>query len=449
MKNTSMKKRLTWVFGIIDFFILSIIGASLYMVYSLDNVPQDRLTRFTVYMILTAVVTVIIMTFFTTTILHSLRVSVAELKRVSDEVAIGNVDVEIKKYGNDEFGYLSDEYQVLINNIKEQAEVIEEVAQGNLTVNVRVKSESDLMGNSLKKLVNDTHYALSNIHDAADQVLVSSSEVAGASEALAQGSTEQASAIEEITASIDEIAEKTKVNAQEADSAAELMEQAINSVKEGNQKMKEMITAMNDINVSSENISKIIKVIDDIAFQTNILALNAAVEAARAGDAGMGFAVVAEEVRNLAAKSASAAAETAEMIEDSIRKVHNGSEIADATSEELEAISKIVSESESIVRGIAEASNYQATSIEQIDQAIGQVSQVVQSNSSTSEECAAASIELSNQASRMQELIAVYKLGSDSQSSYAMKQPKKSMNAIRKENKNESIISLNDGFGKY
>ncbi|MBO5489446.1 MAG: methyl-accepting chemotaxis protein, partial [Eubacterium sp.] len=226
MKNTSMKKRLTWVFGIIDFFILSIIGASLYMVYSLDNVPQDRLTRFTVYMILTAVVTVIIMTFFTTTILHSLRVSVAELKRVSDEVAIGNVDVEIKKYGNDEFGYLSDEYQVLINNIKEQAEVIEEVAQGNLTVNVRVKSESDLMGNSLKKLVNDTHYALSNIHDAADQVLVSSSEVAGASEALAQGSTEQASAIEEITASIDEIAEKTKVNAQEADSAAELMKQA-------------------------------------------------------------------------------------------------------------------------------------------------------------------------------------------------------------------------------
>ena len=231
--------------------------------------------------------------------------------------------------------------------------------------------------------------------------------------------------------------------------ASELVAQAIEEVKRGNAQMQDMMTAMQEINESSESISKIIKVIDDIAFQTNILALNAAVEAARAGDAGKGFAVVAEEVRNLAAKSASAASETAELIEDSIHKVEAGSSIADETAKALEMITAAVKESETIIRNIAEASNYQATAIAQIDQAIEQVSQVVQTNSATSEECAAASVELSNQANRMRELLSVYKLGNhttmtmDTMSGGAL-----ASGEIAGE-RNEQVISLGEGFGKY
>lgn len=323
---------------------------------------------------------------------------------------------------------------------------MEEVADGNLMVDVKPKSDRDLLGNSLKQLVERNKDSLLQIREGAVQVEISAGEVASASEALAQGSTEQASAIEQITASIDDIAEKTKNNAKKADEAADLVSKAIISMKKGNEQMEEMVSAMNEINVSSENISKIIKVIDDIAFQTNILALNAAVEAARAGDAGMGFAVVAEEVRNLAAKSSAAAAETAEMIEDSIKKIHMGTTIADDTMKSIEEISTVVSESENIINGIAEASNYQATAIEQIDQAVSQVSQVVSNNSATSEECAAASLELSGQAKRMRDLLSVYQLdGSNrtSQSGYSK------TNYSSTSHRNEQIISLGEGFGKY
>jgi len=211
-----------------------------------------------------------------------------------------------------------EEYQKVVDNIRYQAHVAETVAGGDLTIEVAAKSDEDLLGNSLKQLVKTNRHAMLNIRDAAEQVSLGSSQVAGASEALAEGSTEQASAIEEITASIADIAAKTRQNADEAIKAAELAEQTIENVQQGNVQMHHMMEAMEQINQASENISKIIKVIDDIAFQTNILALNAAVEAARAGEAGKGFAVVAEEVRNLAAKSASAASETAELIEDSI-----------------------------------------------------------------------------------------------------------------------------------
>jgi methyl-accepting chemotaxis protein len=448
MKDIKVRTKLIVTYVIIDILII----ISLWVGYSTASTiitvddPQSYLSH---YAIFTAILFVIMMAFMAALSVITpriIRVNTTRLSNAAKQLAEGNIDIKIEKDGNDEFGQMMDEFGKLVENIKYQTSVVQEVADGNLSVEVTPKSENDVMGNALKKLVSRNCHALSNISDGAYQVSTSASEVASASEALAQGSTEQASAIQEINASINDIAEKTKRNAEEADNAAGLMSQAIENVKRGNTEMQEMVEAMQDINKSSASISKIIKVIDDIAFQTNILALNAAVEAARAGDAGKGFAVVAEEVRNLAAKSSAAAAETAELIEDSIQKVGAGTQIADETAKALEEITGVVQQSETIVRGIAESSNYQATAIDQIDQAIEQVSQVVQTNSATSQQCAAASVELSGQAGRMKELLSVYRLGGHDADNLS-----DDMHNIYRRNtaKNEQIISLNDNFGKY
>ena len=409
--------------------------------------PQKYLSSYATF---TAVLTIVIFSVLGSiaiTIPKQLRKSSQNLINITKEIARGNMDVEIKKIFNDEFGEVIDEYVIMAENIRNQAMAAQAVAAGDMTVEVIASSEDDTMGNALKTLVDRNGHALGNINDAAYQVMTSASQVASASEALAQGSTEQASAIEQITSSISEIAEKTRENALQANNAAELVNEAIRDVEKGNDEMREMVIAMEDINKSSESISKIIKVIDDIAFQTNILALNAAVEAARAGDAGKGFAVVAEEVRNLAAKSAAAASETAEMIEDSIAKVAVGSKLADDTAKALEDISNAVKQSEVLINNIAESSNYQATAVAQINQGIGQVSQVVQTNSATSEECAAASEELSNQAVRMRDLLSIYKL--DDSAVVARYQELEASSEPVYEAVEEPVISLGEGFGKY
>ena len=228
--------------------------------------------------------------------------------------------------------------------------------------------------------------------------------------ALSQGATEQASSIEELSASIEQVSSQTKTNAENANKANNLAEQAKNYAITGNTQMQGMLKAMDDINESSSNINKIIKVIDDIDFQTNILALNAAVEAARAGQYGKGFAVVAEEVRTLAGRSANAAKETTALIEDSIKKVVEGTRIAKETADALEKIVDQVKTVSDLVSDINSASNEQATAIAQIDQGIMQVSQVVQENSATSEQSAAASEELSGQAEVLRDLVGKFKL---------------------------------------
>ena len=448
MKNMKLHTKMIISYGILDvlIFVLLYIGyTSVRDVIHAED-PQHFLTMYSYVTAAIAVFALINVVGVSYTMTKILRVGLKSLNDAADELAKGNVNVKLEKKSNDEFGQVIEKYQKVVENIRYQAMITDEISKGNLTVEVNPSSEEDAMGYALQTLVEGNSHAIANISDAAFQVMTSSSQVASASEALAQGSTEQASAIEEITASIDDVAEKTKQNASQANAAADMMAKTIAEVKKGNEEMQQMVVAMKEINASSENISKIIKVIDDIAFQTNILALNAAVEAARAGEAGKGFAVVAEEVRNLAAKSAAAAAETAEMIEDSIRKVEAGSKIADETAKALEEITIDVQESESIVTEIAEASSYQATAIAQIDKAIEQVSQVVQTNSATSEECAAASVELSNQASRMRDLISVYKLGDDN-GMYA--ETASSTGRRYAYSDNEQIISLGDGFGKY
>lgn len=448
MKNMKIHTQLTIGFTIIGLILI----LSLYFGYTsavhMTTVANQEsfLSNYRIFMIFEFIVMLVITSTISIKLTSSIRKSLIEVKKVTDSLAVGKIDIKIEKHSNDEFGVLLDDLQKVVDNIREDADNAVAMADGDLTIEVHPKCSEDIMANALKKLLEGNQYGIGNTRDAASQVATSSSEVAHASEALAQGSTEQASAIEQITASIAAVAEKTKENAVQANEATGLMEQAIEEVKKGNVEMQDMIAAMEAINKASEGISKIIKVIDDIAFQTNILALNATVEAARAGEAGKGFAVVAEEVRNLAEKSASAASETAEMIEDSIQKVQVGTKIASGTAVALEEITEVVKKSEKIITEIAAASNYQATAIVQIEQAIEQVSQVVQTNSATSEECAASSQELLSQAERVRELLSVYKLKNDS---YVSMSTGMSQRYSSTADRNERIISLNGNFGKY
>ncbi len=404
-----------------------------------------EVTSLVIGLIVICIVSVIVCIVLCLRIVRTITVPIAKLSDASQKMALGDVDVDCEKISNDDFGVLMDEYQDMVDAIKEQVHVADAIATGDMTIEVNPRSNKDILGKALKKLVDENNNNLGNIKESTIQLTVGAEQVANASQSLAQGSTEQASALEQVTASMTEIAERTKNNASEASEADGLVRSVREIAEEGNGQMKAMVNAMHDINESSETISKIIKTIDDISFQTNILSLNAAVEAARAGVHGKGFAVVAEEVRSLAVKSAAAASETAEMIEDSIHKVSNGSKIADETAKSLNEIINSIEKIAELISHIAVASNDQATAVSQIDQAIGQVSQVVQTNSATSQQCAAASEELSNQAANLREIVGQYKLVSNSHSGRSSMRDDSSDGFAS----NEQIISLDGEFGKY
>ncbi len=387
------------------------------------------------------------------TLIKSITKPIDRLTEVANRIAEGDIEVEIPEYDyKGEIADLTEAFCVMKENIRQQAKTAHEISQGNLQVDITPRSHQDVLGLALKEVVDDYNILLATMKESTMQVSTGAGQVASASQSLAQGSTEQASAIQQITAAMDDIADKTRDNATRTSEADKLAHNVAKEAENGNNKMSEMVAAMKDINDSSEEISKIIKTIDDIAFQTNILALNATVEAARAGVHGKGFAVVAEEVRNLAEKSAQAANETGDMIRGSIHKVNKGTTLAKETADSLEEIASHVAKAAEIMEQIASSTNNQASAITQINQAINQVSDVVQNNSASSEECAASSEELANQSEALLQMLDKYQLKEDRREKAkadAFVNTAKTPVSTPVERDNESIISLDGDFGKY
>jgi len=302
--------------------------------------------------------------------------------------------------------------QALNSAISDVSYHLGEIAKGDYATTMTRVYKGDFKGleTSTKAIIQSLNETMQQIRQSARQVAAGSEQVSSGAQALSQGATEQASSIEELSATIAEISQQIKNNAKNALEAEQLASQSGKEVKESNVQMQTMIKAMAEISDTSNEISKIIRTIDDIAFQTNILALNAAVEAARAGAAGKGFAVVADEVRNLASKSAEAAKNTTVLIESSITAVARGTKIADQTARSLQDVVDGAERSASLIELIAAASNEQACAVTQINQGIEQISSVIQTNSATSEESAAASEELSGQAFMLRDMVHKFKL---------------------------------------
>lgn len=379
------------------------------------NSMQATITTIAVTIsIFTAIATVLLAVYLT----RSLTRPIAEIENAAKQMVNGALDVSVTYESKDELGSLSTSMRTLCGNLKgiiaDIAAVLQQLARGDFHAETVV--EEAYVGDyapilsSMRTIRDDLNSTLSQINQAADQVAAGSNQVSSGSQALSQGATEQASSVEELAATINEISSQVKNNAASAQEARKQSDNVSDKVTASNQQMQQMTQAMSDISNASSEIGKIIKTIEDIAFQTNILALNAAVEAARAGAAGKGFAVVADEVRSLAGKSAEASKSTSALIENSLTSVEHGTKIADETAASLLEVVEGTKAVTASINEIAEASNAQASSIAQVTQGIDQISSVVQTNSATAEESAAASEELSGQSQMLKQLIGKFKL---------------------------------------
>ncbi|MDY6904238.1 MAG: methyl-accepting chemotaxis protein [Thermodesulfobacteriota bacterium] len=312
--------------------------------------------------------------------------------------------------GKDEIGKMGAALNAVVEELKRKTDVAMAVSQGDLRQQVNVASSLDDLGKALATMVDHMNDIIINIQETADAVDGGTKRISNANRMLSENATRQASSFEEISSAITEISARTKVNADNTQQADKIANTARQDSSEGMAYMKEMLTAINAISDSSNEISSIIKTIDDIAFQTNLLALNAAVEAARAGKHGKGFAVVAQEVRSLAARSAKAAQETAALIEAAVERVKDGNAIAENTGQALEKISTGVGTVSDLIAEIAAASDEQAKGIEQVGHGVSQVDTVTQENAANAQETLDAMEDLSARAARVRELLAFFKV---------------------------------------
>lgn len=326
------------------------------------------------------------------------------------EVADGNFTRRLNEQRSDEIGEIFSALDRMADSLQSKADLASSIATGDLTRNVQLVSNSDALGKALRTMNSNLNQIIQQVNSASVQIDAGSDQVSSSSQALSQGATEQAASLEEITSSMTVISSQTKANAENASLANRMMGEARDTVLHGQKAGRQMAEAMVEIADSSEKVSKIIKVIDEIAFQTNLLALNAAVEAARAGSHGKGFAVVAEEVRNLASRSAKAAQETAQLIETSVSRVETGRELTEKLDESFDAITGSAAKVADLVAEIAAASNEQAEGVSQINIGLSQVDLVTQQNTANAEETASAAEELSSQAVQLRSILQRFRL---------------------------------------
>jgi len=382
---------------------------------------NQAVTKNTIGMSVMALIALVLIVGTVAFVLKRMLSPIDNVVKAAEEISNGNFDIHLEAKSEDEIGILIKTFdntaQTLKSVIEDISNVLNSIADKNLDVDTSVNYVGDLekIDISIKNIIKNLNEIMGNINQSADQVASGSGQVSNGAQALSQGATEQASSIEELSATITEISSQIKKNAENARTAREESTLAVKEVEDSNQKMQEMIQAIGEISDKSGKIGKIIKTIEDIAFQTNILALNAAVEAARAGVAGRGFAVVADEVRNLASKSAEAAKNTTTLIEETVLAVENGTKIADITANSMHTVVDGVTKVTGLVDDIAIASGEQADSIAQVTQGVEQISNVVQTNSATAEESAAASEELTGQAQILKEMVGGFRFKGETQ----------------------------------
>ena len=388
-----------------------------------SNEAQAKMSnRITIYMIVLFVTLGLVLLtsiFYAFRATNKINDALGKIKDAIEELTKGNLHANIDYVANNEFGELVEKINFSFQEILKYITAIDfglaEFAKGNFNTDYSMEFIGDFASikRSFEKFQTDMNSTLLELDMASDQVKSGADQVAQGSQLLAQGAEEQASSIEELSANISEISNKISQTADFSRIANDLGKQSGKVVSKSQSEMKQMMQAIKEIATASENIQRIIKAIDDIAFQTNILALNAAVEAARAGAAGKGFAVVADEVRNLAQKSADAARDTSDLIENSMRSVAHGEKLANNTNKAFGEVAKVSDQILEIIEKIATSSNEQASYITQISESVDQISYVVQTNSATSQESAAASEELSAQAANMKSLINNFNLNRD------------------------------------
>lgn len=365
--------------------------------------------------ILTGVIAAVFMGLF---IARGISQRISMVVEAADRLAKGDLNVQIDISSKDETGMLAHTFRNMSSTLKaiigDISYGLDEMSKGDFTVSSKVRElyvgDYAPIYESLNKMITKISDTLMQINMAAEQVATGSEQVSSGAQALAAGSTEQASSIEELSSSIEMISEQSAENSNIVETASKSVKQAGEGVSAGNEHMEQLTKAMADIGSASNQIANITKVIEDIAFQTNILALNAAIEAARAGAAGKGFAVVADEVRNLAAKSAEAAKQTGKLIEASVATVARGAEITGQTARILNDVGTSTLEVTGSFEKIERSSAEQAVAIEQIKQGLFQISAVVQTNAATAEENSATSEEMSAQAEALRQEAGKFKL---------------------------------------